>query len=308
MLAACRLCPHRCGVNRLAGATGRCGAGAELLIYRFGRHFGEEPPISGCRGSGTVFFSSCPLRCVYCQNHNWSQSRPLVGRTYSPGDLADIFLHLQNLGCHNVNLVTPEPWIPHIMSAVSMARARGLSIPIVYNTSGFVTEESLKKLANTVDVYLTDLRYSSPEEAREFSGAQEYFDASRRAAMAMLAQVGPLRYQGDGTAARGVIVRHLILPGLSAATDSTLTFIAERLSRAVHVSLLGQFEPVHGAETHATLGRRVSAREYAGALRTLRGLGLTNGWRQRPGTACTELLGVWMPPSDGTEFETPEDC
>ncbi len=217
-LEDCRLCPHRCGVNRHLGQTGRCGGGAELTIYRFGPHLGEEPPISGFRGSGTIFFSGCPLRCIYCQNHRWSQARPLVGRRYELEDFIDLCLGLQRAGCHNVNLVTPEPWIPHVVEGIRRARGRGLRVPVVYNTSGFIAEASLAMLEGTVDVYLTDVRYASPQQAQEFSGAASYFEECRRAAVTMWRQVGPLVCDSRGIARTGLIVRHLVLPGLPEAT------------------------------------------------------------------------------------------
>lgn len=283
-------------VNRLADGTGRCGAGSTLRIYRWGPHMGEEPPISGYRGSGTVFFSSCPLRCVYCQNSPWSQSRPLAGDSYSVPDLAAIFLRLQSAGCHNINLVTPEPWIPHILQAVPLARAKGLVLPIAYNTSGFVTEESLRLLDGTVDIYLTDLRYATREQARTLSGAADYFDAARVAASIMWKQVGPLVCGPDGTARRGLIVRHLLIPGLDASAG-VLDFIAHELSPDCHVSLMGQFEPLHQAAQIPSLARRVSPSQYGKALAIMRRMGVENGWRQPPGDVEAELVGESMEPT-----------
>ncbi|MBN1424979.1 radical SAM protein [Candidatus Fermentibacteria bacterium] len=298
LLAHCVLCPHLCGVDRLAGMKGRCRAGSTATVFRFGPHFGEEPPISGHRGSGTIFFSSCPLRCVYCQNHLWSQVDPPVGREYSVDDLAAICLDLQGQGCHNINLVTPEPWIPHIVAAVRLAKARGFCLPVVYNTSGFITEQSLRFLRDTVDIYLTDLRYANPAEAREFSGSAGYFEAHRRAARLMWEVAGPLKLGPDGTAIAGVIIRHLLLPGLLDATASTLAYIAHEISPDVPVSLMGQFEPVHQARHHPPIADHVPLGQYIQAMRIARRLGLTKGWRQRPGPVSPGLLGIAMQPTE----------
>ena len=296
-LARCRLCPNLCEVNRMGGQTGRCGAGDTVIIYRHGPHHGEEPPISGYHGSGTIFFSSCPLRCIYCQNHRWSQARPLAGKAYSVSELADVCLQLQHMRCHNINLVTPEPWIHHIMAAIVEAKARGLTLPVVYNTSGFVTEESLRLLKGTVDVYLTDIRYASPSEALEFSGVAAYFEACRTAARAMWRQVGPLVCGEDGIATRGTIVRHLLIPGLLQATSSVLRFITEELSPDCHVSLMGQFEPAHLARCHPDMMRPISSQQYAEALKVMRSMGLRRGWRQPPGPPAPGLSGTDMQPT-----------
>jgi len=268
------------------------------VIYRFGPHFGEEPPISGWRGSGCVFFSGCPMGCLYCQNHKWSQIRPLPGKEYPAGELALLFLNLQGYGCHNINLVTPEPWIPHIIDAIERAKQAGLHVPIAFNTSGFVTPESLSLLYGVVDIYITDLRYSDPEQSEELSNCKSYFAASREAVRIMWSQVGSLKIDSSGIAQRGLIVRLLLIPGLSQAAMSSLVYLAEEVSTDVHVSLLAQFEPVHMAVEHRDLSRRISSREYHETKSLSRKLGLTRGWKQKSGPAGLGLLGTEMEMGD----------
>lgn len=295
LLASCELCPHRCRVDRLSGQAGRCGAPGHVVVFRWGPHGGEEPPISGFRGSGTVFFSTCPLRCVYCQNHPWSHARPPVGFRYTVPELATLFLSLQGMGCHNVNLVTPEPWVPHIVDAVQLARARGLAIPVVYNTSGFVTPETLELVDGVVDIYLTDLRYSSPEQAASLSGTARYHEASRAAAKLMWRLKGPLVVSPEGLALRGVIVRHLLIPGLE-ATEDVLDFVGRELSRRCHVSLMGQFTPTSLTKDLPPLDGPVPQAQYRRAVATMRRAGFP-GWRQVPLPEQGDLLGERMAPT-----------
>ncbi len=293
-LENCRLCPRRCGVNRLAGQTGRCGAGDRLIVHHSGPHHGEEPPISGYRGSGAVFFSGCPLHCIYCQNHLWSHARPLPGRELSPRELADLFLRLQHQGCHNINLVTPEPWIPQLIQAICLARKAGLTIPFVYNTSGFITSESLSIIAGIVDIYVTDIRYANPQQAEQFSGLAAYYHVCREAAKQIFHTIGPLETDPSGLAVRGLMVRVLLLPGLPDATEDCLRFIAHELSPDVPVALLSQFEPLHEARQHPLLGRRLEHKSYKEAIRKARELGLQRGWRQDLAPPPPGLLGTSM--------------
>ncbi len=230
-----------------------------------------------------------------------------MGRRYELEDFIDLCLGLQRAGCHNVNLVTPEPWIPHVVEGIRRARGRGLRVPVVYNTSGFIAEASLAMLEGTVDVYLTDVRYASPQQAQEFSGAASYFEACRRAAVTMWRQVGPLVCDSRGIARTGLIVRHLVLPGLPEATASSLDFIAG-ISRDCAVSLLGQYLPLHKAVGHPVVGRPISIREYAEALRLLRERGLTKGWQQRPGPATAEFVGSLMSPTEPGAWDGSRGC
>ncbi len=276
-LAWCRLCPKHCGVDRRRGERGDCGAGYQARIASAVIHVGEEPPISGTRGSGTLFFSHCPLSCVYCQNFPISQIGH--GRGTPVAAMARRMLLLEKRGAHNINIVTGTPFALHIIHAVSLAREEGLSIPIVWNTSGFETPATIDRLAGTVDIYLTDIKYGDDDLAWELSRAEDYFETAVRAAERMLAQVGPLRTDDQGIGERGVIIRHLVLPNGCSGTERVMRTIAERLGD-VHISLMGQYFPAHRSGTVARIARPLTEAEYAAARRTVRKAGLELGWFQ----------------------------
>ena len=279
MLSQCRLCPRECGVDRLRGERGFCRAGAEPIVASWNVHPWEEPPISGTRGSGTIFFSGCTGRCLFCQNYPISQLG--VGNTVSVQQLAEMMLELQDRGCHNINLVTPTHFVPQILAALELAIEGGLRLPLVYNTSGYERVETLKLLDGVVDIYLPDAKYTDDETARRLSGFVRYVEANRAALKEMFRQVGDeLVLDGEGIARRGLIVRHLVLPEGLAGTPEVLRWIAENLSPHVHVSLMDQYFPAHKAVGHPVLGRKITAEEYAEALRAFEEAGLTNGWMQ----------------------------
>jgi len=279
MLAECRLCPRECGVDRLRGERGFCRAGAEPIVASWNVHPWEEPPISGTRGSGTIFFSGCTGRCLFCQNYPISQLG--VGNTVSVQQLAEMMLELQDRGCHNINLVTPTHFVPQILAALELAIEGGLRLPLVYNTSGYERVETLQLLDGVVDIYLPDAKYADDETARRLSGFVRYVEANRAALREMFRQVGDeLVLDGEGIARRGLIVRHLVLPEGLAGTPEVLRWIAENLSPRVHVSLMDQYFPAHKAVGHPVLGRKITAEEYAEALRAFEEAGLTNGWMQ----------------------------
>ena len=279
MLSQCRLCPRECGVDRLRGERGFCRAGAEPIVASWNVHPWEEPPISGTRGSGTIFFSGCTGRCLFCQNYPISQLG--VGNTVSVQQLAEMMLELQDRGCHNINLVTPTHFVPQILAALELAIEGGLRLPLVYNTSGYERVETLKLLDGVVDIYLPDAKYTDDETARRLSGFVRYVEANRAALREMFRQVGDeLVLDGEGIARRGLIVRHLVLPEGLAGTPEVLRWIAENLSPRVHVSLMDQYFPAHKAVGHPVLGRKITAEEYAEALRAFEEAGLTNGWMQ----------------------------
>jgi len=293
-LSSCTLCPRRCGADRLHGEIGICGAGSDLHIHHWMRHAGEEPPLSGPQGSGTIFFSGCPLRCVYCQNHKWSQTTLLSGSIYSIEDLTTLCMSLQDAGCHNINFVTPEPWIPFIVPAVNHAKASGLSIPIVWNTSGFISYDGFELLQDTVDIYLTDIRYKDPDESLRLSGHRTYFSISREMAVNMLNSVGHFRMNSNGIGIRGLIVRVLILPGMVNSVLDCLDFIARELSLNTYISIMAQFEPVHLAHKDPTLRRRITQKELRIVRMYADSLGLKYGWRQDLDPSAHELLGTSM--------------
>jgi len=295
-LQACNLCPRCCGVDRAAGQVGFCKAGATAEVYRYGPHHGEEPPISGQRGSGTVFFSRCTLRCHYCQNYPWSQRG--AGTRYSVDRLADSLRSLAHDGCHNWNLVSPTPWLPMIYEALQRVQGDGISIPVVYNTSSFERFETLRDYR--ADIYLADLRYSSDETAHAASECAEYVQIARNALKQMWEMVGPLRTDSDGVAVAGVICRLLVLPGHAGETVENLEWIASTLGTDVAVSVMSQYLPAHHATTLAPWSRRVSTDEYALVTQAVEDLGFSKGWVQDlEQCAEQELVGFNMNEGDG---------
>ena len=278
LLSECRCCPRRCLVNRIKGETGFCGAGSEVMVASADAHFGEEPPISGWRGSGTIFFTYCPMRCIYCQNYPFSQLGQ--GRSKSVEALASIMTALQQKGCHNINLVTPAHFIPQILRALRKAVLKGLSIPIVYNTSSFESPEILSLLDGIVDVYLADMRYHDPEKSARYSGTDQYPQISKSAVKEMYRQVGCLVIDESGIARRGLMIRHLVLPNRIAGSKGIFSFIANQLSPSIPISLMSQYYPAYRASDYPELNHRITGREYQEALDWLEESGLVEGWRQ----------------------------
>lgn len=281
-LAACDLCPHRCGVNRLAGEVGRCGIGAVARVASTCDHHGEEPAISGTRGSGTVFVAGCNLRCVYCQNHQISQGGTTDYPEYDANGLADLFLDLQRRGCHNINWVSPTHVVPQLLEGMACAMARGLSLPLVYNSNGYEEISVLELLDGVVDIYLPDLKYADDAVARDLSDAPRYPEVAISAIREMYRQVGPLELDDDGIAHHGLIVRHLVLPERLAGTRRALRRLAREVSPEVTVSLMAQYYPAHRAHTIAALSRTITVAEYDAALDAFADAGLQYGWSQEP--------------------------
>ena len=275
----CVLCPRQCGVNRLAGARGFCGASSELLVSYIGLHHGEEPPISGTRGSGTVFFGHCTLACVFCQNYQISQpeaAAPL--RALTAEELAAEFLQLQAQKAHNINLVSPTQYAPWIAQALDTARQNGLTIPVVYNTNGYENAAVLALLTDYVDIYLPDLKYADDAAAQKFSSATGYTAHNLTALQTMLAQKGPLQLQ-DTIAVRGLLVRHLVLPGLAAESKKILDWLYT-IDPQLHISLMAQYAPQHKASAWPPLNRQLTAEEYTAVVDHAAKLGLENVWIQ----------------------------
>jgi putative pyruvate formate lyase activating enzyme len=290
---ACRLCPRMCGVDRRVD-TGCCGCGPNVKLARAALHMWEEPCISGRRGSGTVFFSGCNLRCVYCQNRDISRGG--VGKEVSERRLAEIFLELQQQGAHNINLVTATPYAHAVRRALNIARPT-LNIPVVYNCGGYERVETIRALAGYVDVYLPDLKYMSGGLAQRYSGAADYFDAAAAAIAEMIAQTGGLRYDGDGMMMRGVIVRHLVLPGAHSDSIAILRWMSENLPKERYLlSLMSQYTPPADLAGFPELQRRVTSLEYDRVVREALRLGLTNGYMQRRDSA----EAAYIPPFDLT--------
>ncbi|HUU44454.1 MAG TPA: radical SAM protein [Acidobacteriota bacterium] len=280
MLLQCVVCPRMCAAARLAGESGTCRSGGDLRVASWNLHHGEEPPISGTGGSGTVFLSGCSLRCVYCQNYPISQMG--VGDVVTVPDLVTIMLKLERSGAHNINFVTPTHYTPALIEAILEARHQGLSIPIVWNTSGYERVETLKLLEGLVDVYLADMRYGEAEPGKQYSKADDYPTVNRAAIQEMHRQVGTLQIDDEGVATRGLLVRHLVLPGGLSGSEQVFRFLAEEISPETHVSLMSQYFPAHQVGDHPLLGRRLTAEEYEQALAALTAAGLTQGFRQGP--------------------------
>ena len=294
----CTLCPRACGADRAAGQTGFCGADDRLLVARAALHHWEEPCLSGApedaRGSGTVFFSGCTLRCCYCQNYPISQQG--VGKAITPERLAEIFLRLQQDGARNLNLVTATQYLPQVRQALESARAAGLTLPVVYNTGGYETLAAVKALDGYVDIWLTDFKYASPELAKRYSAAWNYPAVAEAALRQMLRQTGAPVYDAEGFLQRGVIVRHLALPGCVQDSRTVLQTLA-RIRRETGVpflsSLMSQFTPFYKAAEYG-LGRRITTYEYRKVVDEAVRLGLTDGYMQEKSSAREE----YTPPFD----------
>jgi putative pyruvate formate lyase activating enzyme len=272
-LADCDLCARYCRVNRHETTKGAvCRTGRRAVLHSFGPHHGEERPLRGWRGSGTIFFTWCNLRCVYCQNSEISQKG--VGREIDAESLAACMLSLQEQGCHNVNLVTPSHVVAQILEALVTAARSGLRLPLVYNTGGYDSLEALTLLDGVVDVYMPDMKYGDSVLGHRYSHVRDYYEVNRAAVMEMHRQVGDLIIDEDGLARRGLLVRHLVLPGDLASTQQVLSFIADEISPATYVNVMDQFHPRHRAHVFPPLDRRISVDEYRRARELARRLGL----------------------------------
>jgi putative pyruvate formate lyase activating enzyme len=277
-LKRCDLCPHGCGVNRLAGETGVCRASARPRIASANLHHGEEPPISGTKGSGTIFLTGCSLHCRFCQNFPISQLGN--GNGLSTGDLAKRCIRLQSLGVHNINFVTPTHFLPQILAALFLAVPQGLKLPIVWNSSGYERIDALRLLDGIVDIYLPDMKYAADDQAVRYSAAPGYREINRSAVKEMLRQVGHLELDESGVAVRGLIIRHLVLPEGSAGSRETLSWIGANLGREINISLMKQYFPAHEAASIPGIDRKLTEREYEEAVEALEEAGLEHGWMQ----------------------------
>lgn len=279
-LATCDLCPRQCRVDRTADQTGFCGANDRMAISHIGLHHGEEPPLSGTHGSGAVFFTHCNLHCCYCQN--WQISHPAQTekeKYYTPRALADAMLGLQKQGAHNINLVSPSHYVPQIMASLYYAKMDGLEIPIIYNTNGYDSTDTLQLLDGIIDIYLPDIKYGDDKMALKFSQALDYAKFNRPAIKEMFRQVGQLKLDKNGIATDGLIVRHLVLPNDVSGSIDCLQFIAS-ISKEIHLSLMSQYRPEYRASKYRELDRKITADEYEKVSVAAEQLGLANGWFQ----------------------------
>jgi len=272
----CTLCPHDCRARRLDGKFGVCRSADDAVIRSAGPHYGEEAPLTGSRGSGTIFFTSCNLKCTFCQNYDISQMR--LGRRVSTVELAEIMLRLQQSGCHNINLVTPTHMVPQFVEALVHAAKGGLSVPIVYNCGGYESVRVLKLLEDIVDIYMPDIKYSVNEIARKYSGAPGYWDVVRQAVIEMHRQVGDLVVDARGIAQRGLLVRHLVLPNGLAGSRAVLDFISREVSPSTYVNIMDQYKPAYRALRYAELSRSIIESEYREAVEYASTVGLHRGF------------------------------
>ncbi len=286
-LASCDICPRECGIDRLAGKTGFCHSAYLPIVSSVCAHHGEEPVLSGSRGSGTIFFGNCNMRCVYCQNFQISQDHKNQRRNeVSIKLLAEHMLYLQDvLGCHNINFVSPSHFVPQIVRALLEAVPMGLRLPLVYNTGSYDSLETLRELDGIISIHLPDLRYASDRWAKKYSKARDYVTHSRAAIKEMYRQVGNLETDDYGIARKGLIVRHLVLPNHLAGSEDSLTWLAREISTEVAVGIMSQYYPTHYASEYPKLSRRVSRKEYLEVVRLAEELGLKNGWLQGIGSA-----------------------
>lgn len=282
LLGNCKLCPRECGVNRLEGKVGFCKSGSEVKISRAALHKWEEPCISGINGSGTVFFSNCTLGCVFCQNHVISQEG--VGKEVSISRLSDIFLELQDKGANNINLVTATQYIPQIISALDLAKEKGLNIPVVYNTSGYEKIETLKLLHGYVDIYLPDFKYFNDKFSLRYSNAKGYSFFATKAIDEMVSQVGSPIFDENNIMKRGVIVRHLMLPGLLFDSKKIIDYLYNRYGDKIYISIMNQYIPLNNANKYEEINKYLDKRHYDSLINYAIKLGVENAFVQDEGT------------------------
>lgn len=264
VLGSCSVCPRSCAVNRLAGDAGECRTSRRAVVSSYGVHFGEEAPLVGKHGSGTIFFANCNLECVFCQNYSISQLGE--GRIIGKEELAYMMLSLQGEGCHNINLVSPTHVVPQILEALELAVQSDLKLPLVYNSGGYDSVETLKLLDGIVDIYMPDMKYDDEETARELSGINNYPQANRAAVKEMHRQTGDLEINEGGVAQRGLLIRHLVLPSGLAGTKTITRFVSEEISRDSYMNIMAQYRPYYKAPQSAGLGRRITSAEFHEAL------------------------------------------
>jgi putative pyruvate formate lyase activating enzyme len=292
---SCNLCFRKCGVNRAKGEKGFCRSLTKPVVYSYAPHHGEEPPLSGTCGSGTIFFSRCSMKCVYCQNYQFSQFD--AGTEVSCAELSEMMLSLQRKGCHNINFVTPTHFVPSIVEALKGACSKGLNIPLVYNTGGYDSLHVIEALDGIIDIYMPDMRYSQDSMAEKYSSAPGYVLNNRAIVKEMYAQAGNLKTI-QGIAESGLIIRLLVLPAGISGTPGTLEFIAKNVSKNVYLSVMNQYYPAYNAMEYKELSRRISRDEYYPVLDRMHELDLHSGWVQPfEGEFDERFAGENLPPS-----------
>jgi putative pyruvate formate lyase activating enzyme len=276
ILKECRLCPRQCGINRLDGEVGYCRAPSELMVSSAFPHFGEESPLVGYHGSGTIFLTHCNLRCIFCQNYDISHLGR--GERITKSDMARAMVRLQELGCHNINFVTPTHYAPQIVSSLPEAINMGLRLPIVYNCSGYESIEVIQLLEGVVDIYMPDAKYMDEKHSKRFSNAQDYPEVLKKILKEMHRQVGDLATNSKGIAERGLLIRHLVMPGGVASSEAVLRFIAEEISPHSYVNIMDQYRPEYRAHEYPEISRRITHKEYMEAIQIAKRFHLHRGF------------------------------
>lgn len=288
LMEECTICPRNCKVDRTKGNRGYCRETDNLVVARASLHMWEEPCISGTNGSGTVFFSGCSLGCVYCQNYNISKG--MTGKEITAERLAEIFLELQSKNAHNINLVTPTHFVPQIVEAIVMSRKNGLKIPIVYNTSGYEKVETIKMLEGHVSVYLPDLKYMDENIARKYSNCKDYFQYASKAIEEMVRQTGEIEFDDDGMVVRGVIVRHMTLPGYLPDSKNIIKYLHETYGNKIYMSIMNQYTPLTEVSQYPEINRKITDEEYDELVDYAVDIGVENGFIQEGETALESFI------------------
>ena len=272
VLENCCLCPRRCRVDRLKGESGKCSTGRHAVISSFGPHFGEETPLVGSGGSGTIFFAFCNLKCCFCQNYSISQLGE--GHQVSAKEVAGMMLSLERKGCHNINFVSPTHVVPQILEALEIAVEAGLSVPLVYNSGGYDAVDTLKLLEGIIDIYMPDMKYSDEQNAQRFSDIKDYPELNKAAVKEMHRQIGDLQLDADGVATRGLLIRHLVLPNGLAGTTEVCRFLSQEISTNTYLNVMAQYRPSFKAFDIPELARPISREEFTEAVKTAQSHGL----------------------------------
>lgn len=285
LLKSCNLCPRNCGINRLDGNIGFCNSGKNIKVAKVSLHHWEEPCISGTNGSGTIFFSNCNLQCSFCQNYQISTDG--LGKEISIKRLSEIFLEQQKNGAHNINLVTPTHYVPQIIEALNIAKSKGLNLPIVYNTNSYENIDTIKLLKGYIDIYLPDLKYFSDKYSCKYSNSPDYFYHATKAIEEMFSQVGELEIDDKGLVKKGVIIRHLMLPGLLFDSKKIMDYIYNTFSHSVYISIMNQYTPTSHSNKHPEINRPLNPKHYDALIDYCLSLGIKNAFIQEDGT-CSE--------------------
>lgn len=291
ILESCNLCPRNCGANRLNGKRGFCGAGDKIRVARAALHYWEEPCISGEIGSGTVFFSYCTLKCVFCQNYNISQCQ--WGKEITIERLSEIFIELQEKGALNINLVTPTHYVPQIIEAIKIARSKGLKLPIIYNSSGYEKVETIRLLKGYIDVYLPDMKYFDTKYSNKYSKAKDYFNYAKAAINEMINQVGEVKFDENGIVQKGVIIRHLMLPGLLFDSKKIIDYIYNTYGDKVYISIMNQYTPLEHVKDYPEINKPLNQKHYQALIDYALNIGVKNGFIQEEGTDSESFIPLF---------------